>query len=44
MASANGQSGHVVVIGNHKGGCGKSTVAMHLPVGLLQDGHRVASL
>jgi chromosome partitioning protein len=44
MASTNGQSGHVVVIGNHKGGCGKSTVAMHLLVGLLQDGHRVASL
>jgi chromosome partitioning protein len=44
MESAGSRSGHVVVIGNHKGGCGKSTVAMHLIVGLLQDGHSVASL
>jgi chromosome partitioning protein len=44
MVPATGRSGHVVVIGNHKGGCGKSTVAMHLIVGLLQDGHSVASL
>lgn len=34
---------HVVVIGNHKGGCGKSTVAMHLIVSLLQEDRRVAS-
>jgi chromosome partitioning protein len=33
----------VVVIGNHKGGCGKSTVAMHVIVALLAEGHRVAS-
>jgi chromosome partitioning protein len=44
MASASDRNGHVVVIGNHKGGCGKSTVAMHLIIGLLQDGHSVASL
>jgi chromosome partitioning protein len=44
MASASHQNGHVIVIGNHKGGCGKSTVAMHLIIGLLQDGHSVASL
>jgi len=33
----------VVVIGNHKGGSGKSTVAMHLIVALLKAGKRVAS-
>ena len=36
-------SPRVVVIGNHKGGCGKSTVAMHLIVSLLKEGRRVAS-
>lgn len=36
---------HVVTIGNHKGGCGKSTVAMHIIVSLLKDKdkRRVAS-
>jgi chromosome partitioning protein len=33
----------VVVIGNHKGGCGKSTIAMHVIIALLAEGHRVAS-
>jgi chromosome partitioning protein len=32
---------HVVVIGNEKGGSGKTTVAMHLAVGLLRLGFRV---
>jgi len=32
-----------VVVGNHKGGCGKSTVAMHLIVSLLKENKRVAS-
>jgi chromosome partitioning protein len=31
------------VVGNYKGGCGKSTIAMHLIVALLKAGHRVAS-
>lgn len=35
---------HVVVIGNEKGGSGKSTTAMHIAVSLLQDGARVATL
>jgi chromosome partitioning protein len=38
-----GAGPHVVVIGNHKGGCGKSTVAMHLIVSLLKEQRRVAS-
>ena len=34
---------HVVVVGNYKGGSGKSTFAMHLIVALLKAGKRVAS-
>ena len=34
----------VVVIGNQKGGSGKSTVAMHLIVGLMKCGYAVGSL
>ena len=35
---------HVIVVGNEKGGSGKSTIAMHLIVGLLQSGYSVASI
>ena len=35
---------HVVVVGNHKGGSGKSTIAMHIIVALLKSGKRVASI
>jgi chromosome partitioning protein len=35
---------HIVVVGNHKGGSGKSTVAMHIIVALLKAGRRVATL
>jgi chromosome partitioning protein len=38
-----GTAPHVVVVGNHKGGCGKSTVSMHLIVSLLKDKRRVVS-
>jgi chromosome partitioning protein len=34
----------VIVLGNEKGGSGKSTAAMHLVVGLLRDGYRVGAL
>src|SRR6516164_7326348 len=36
-------SPHVVVIGNQKGGSGKSTFAMHIIVALVKAGKRVAS-
>ncbi|HTR85442.1 MAG TPA: division plane positioning ATPase MipZ [Reyranella sp.] len=35
---------HVLVIGNEKGGSGKSTTAMHIAVSLMIDGARVATL
>jgi chromosome partitioning protein len=35
---------HVIVVGNEKGGSGKSTTAMHLAVALLRDGYRVGSI
>jgi len=35
---------HVLVLGNQKGGSGKSTVAMHLIVGLMKRGLSVASI
>jgi chromosome partitioning protein len=34
----------VIVLGNEKGGSGKSTCAMHLIVGLLGDGYRVGAI
>ena len=34
----------VIVMGNEKGGSGKSTAAMHLIVGLLRDGYRVGAI
>lgn len=33
---------HVIVVGNEKGGSGKSTTAMHVTVALLRTGRRVA--
>ena len=38
------QSAHVVVLGNEKGGSGKSTAAMHIAVALLKAGQRVATI
>jgi chromosome partitioning protein len=37
-------SAHVIVLGNEKGGSGKSTIAMHAAVALLQAGQRVATI
>lgn len=33
---------HIIVVGNEKGGSGKSTSAMHIVVSLLEKGYRVA--
>ena len=35
---------HVLVIGNEKGGSGKSTTALHIAVSLMSDGARVATI
>ena len=35
---------HVIVVGNEKGGSGKSTTAFHLAIHLLHEGFRVASI
>lgn len=46
MQTSQGQSGsaHVVVLGNEKGGSGKSTIALHIAVALLKAGQRVATI
>ncbi len=35
---------HIVVVGNEKGGSGKSTTSMHVATALVRMGHRVAAL
>lgn len=40
----NQSKSHIFVIGNEKGGAGKTTCAMHLIVSLLEQGYRVASI
>lgn len=35
---------HIIVLGNEKGGSGKSTTAMHVAIGLLRLGYRVGSI
>jgi chromosome partitioning protein len=37
-------SAHVIVLGNEKGGSGKSTTAVHVAVALLKAGRRVATI
>lgn len=39
-----GAQPHVIVVGNEKGGSGKSTVAMHVIVALLTEGYDVGSI
>ena len=36
--------GHVIVVGNEKGGSGKSTTSMHVVVALMKAGQRVATI
>ena len=35
---------HVIVVGNEKGGSGKSTVAIHIAVALMKSGASVATI
>lgn len=35
---------HIIVVGNEKGGSGKSTVAMHTAIGLLRLGYKVGTV
>jgi chromosome partitioning protein len=44
QASQQSGSAHVVVLGNEKGGSGKSTTALHVAVALLKAGQRVATI
>jgi chromosome partitioning protein len=44
MSHASDRRGQVIVLGNEKGGTGKSTSAMHIVVALMRDGYRVASI
>ncbi|MCW5700651.1 MAG: AAA family ATPase [Rhodospirillales bacterium] len=43
-AAPHGERARVIVVGNLKGGSGKSTIAMHILVGLLRSGKSVASI
>jgi chromosome partitioning protein len=43
-SSVRPRSAYCVVLGNEKGGSGKSTVAMHIAVALLKAGQRVATV
>jgi chromosome partitioning protein len=35
---------HVIVVGNEKGGSGKTTIAMHVAIALINDGQRVGTI
>jgi len=35
---------HIIVVGNEKGGAGKSTVSMHVATALARSGHKVSAL
>ena len=44
MSDAEGSPATVIVVGNEKGGSGKTTMAVHVIVALLRAGNRVASI
>ncbi len=39
-----GGRAHIIVVGNEKGGSGKSTTAMHMAIGFLRAGYRVSTI
>src|SRR5678816_2591702 len=43
-SSVRPRSAYCVVLGNEKGGSGKSTVAMHVAIALMKAGQRVATI
>jgi chromosome partitioning protein len=43
-SSAPSRFAHVIILGNEKGGTGKSTIAMHVVVALMKAGQRVATI
>lgn len=42
--TAANESAHIIVLGNIKGGSGKSTVAMHTAIALLRMGYRIGTI
>jgi chromosome partitioning protein len=42
--SPDNRSAHVIVVGNEKGGAGKSTLSIHIAVALLKSGYKVACI
>ena len=38
------RSAHIIVVGNEKGGSGKSTIAMHIAIALIKSGQSVATI
>lgn len=44
IRSVENKNARIIVFGNEKGGCGKSTAAMHAAVGLLRLGFKVGSI
>jgi chromosome partitioning protein len=44
MNETESRTARVIVIGNEKGGSGKSTIAIHLATALLRDGYKVGSI
>ncbi len=44
LSQGQAKAAHVIVLGNEKGGSGKSTTAIHIAVALLKAGQRVATI
>src|ERR1700759_3248492 len=42
--SQGASTARIIVVGNEKGGSGKSTIAMHVAIALLKSGQRVATV